>query len=271
MERLKVLIIVKTYPIPSKKYDELVCTAGVSEDRRFVRLYPINFRNLDYPQKYKKYQWIEVEAEKHRGRDSRKESWRPNCDTLKVIQKPIPTKRGNWDERAEFVLPLLSRSIEELNDKKRQDKTSLGIIKPKQILGLNIAQDTPDWPPKFLAELSQQRLWETRGTTKEPPRKVPWKFRYHFCCDDPRCGGSHRMMIVDWEAGALYWREIDNGKPPRQAAKSVRNKFLHQMCSPKNDTYLFVGTVLGHGTWVVIGVFYPKRKGPELPLWNMES
>ena len=42
-ERLKVLITVKTYPIPSKKYDELVCTAGVTESGDFVRLYPINF------------------------------------------------------------------------------------------------------------------------------------------------------------------------------------------------------------------------------------
>ena len=46
MERMKVLITVKTYPIPSAKYDELVCTAGVREDGSFVRLYPINFRDL---------------------------------------------------------------------------------------------------------------------------------------------------------------------------------------------------------------------------------
>lgn len=30
-QKLKVLITVKTYPIPSAKYDELVCTAGVTE------------------------------------------------------------------------------------------------------------------------------------------------------------------------------------------------------------------------------------------------
>ena len=27
---LRVLITIKTYPIPSSKYDELVCTAGVT-------------------------------------------------------------------------------------------------------------------------------------------------------------------------------------------------------------------------------------------------
>ena len=40
MERLKVLVTVKTYPIPSAKYDELSCTAGVTEAGDFIRLYP---------------------------------------------------------------------------------------------------------------------------------------------------------------------------------------------------------------------------------------
>ncbi len=56
MERMKILITVKTYPIPSAKYDELVCTAGVREDGGFVRLYPISFRDLPFSQQYKKYQ-----------------------------------------------------------------------------------------------------------------------------------------------------------------------------------------------------------------------
>ncbi len=49
-QKLKVLITVKTYPIPSAKYDELVCTAGVTETGDFIRLYPINFRDLPFSQ-----------------------------------------------------------------------------------------------------------------------------------------------------------------------------------------------------------------------------
>jgi hypothetical protein len=75
MELLKVLITVKTYPIPSRKYGELVCTAGVAKDGDFIRLYSINLRDLPYSKQYKKYQWIEIKAERHRGRDTRKESW----------------------------------------------------------------------------------------------------------------------------------------------------------------------------------------------------
>jgi hypothetical protein len=63
MEKLKLLITIKTYPIPSSKYDELVCTAGVTEAGDFIRLYPVNFRELEYAKKYQKYQWMEVLAE----------------------------------------------------------------------------------------------------------------------------------------------------------------------------------------------------------------
>jgi hypothetical protein len=95
LEHLKVLITVKTHPIPSSKYDELVCTAGVTEAGDFVRLYPINFRDLSYSQQYKKYQWLEVDATKHTGRDSRKESYRPQCESIRLIGEPViaPTQR----------------------------------------------------------------------------------------------------------------------------------------------------------------------------------
>lgn len=44
----KVLITVKSYPSPSRRYGETVCVAGVDLDSgRWVRLYPIPFRDLD--------------------------------------------------------------------------------------------------------------------------------------------------------------------------------------------------------------------------------
>jgi len=100
---MQVLIAVKTYPIPSKGYDELVCTAGVTETGDFVRLYPINFRDLPWDQQYRKYQWIEVEVKKHVGRDSRKESYRPDSETLQIMGEPLDTK-DNWSKRAHYLL-----------------------------------------------------------------------------------------------------------------------------------------------------------------------
>jgi hypothetical protein len=268
-EHLKVLITVKTFPIPSSKYDELVCTAGVNESGDFVRLYPVNFRDLPYSQQYKKYQWLEVDAVKHTGRDSRKESYRPNCDSIRLIGEPIPSK-DNWAERSKYALARASQSMEELKAKQAQDKTSLGILRPKEVFDLVWFPAETDWKPAFKAELNQQRLWENRRASKEPPRKVPWKFQYKFACDDPRCKGQHQMMIEDWEVGALYWRCVDGGASPDEACGMVKQKFLGQLCATDRNTHFFVGTILAHPkSWVVIGVFYPKKVAAPIPTMPM--
>jgi hypothetical protein len=54
----RILITVKTYPVLSLKYAELVCTAGVTESGEWRRLYPIKFRQLQDAQQYKKYQQL---------------------------------------------------------------------------------------------------------------------------------------------------------------------------------------------------------------------
>jgi hypothetical protein len=257
-EHLKVLITVKTFPIPSSKYDELVCTAGVTETGDFIRLYPVNFRDLPYSQQYRKYQWLEVDAVKHKGRDSRKESYRPDCNSIRLIGEPIPSA-NNWAERSKFTLAKSSQSMEELFLKQEQDKTSLGIFRPKEVRDLIIKPDEADWKPGFKAALMQQRLWENRTASKEPPRKVPFKFQYKFLCDDSRCK-SHQIMIEDWEVGALYWRCINGGATPREACTMVKQKFLGELFGRDRDTHFYVGTILAHPkTWVIIGVYWPKK------------
>lgn len=260
MDTVKLLITVKTYPIPSEKYDELVCTAGVTEAGDFVRLYPINFRDLPYRSQYTKYQWIEVSAKQHSGRDTRKESLRPDASTLRILGEPLSTVK-NWSARAEYVLKKQAASMEDLADRQASDRTSLGIFRPKAIFDLEISPDAPEWKPSFLSALKQAKIWDN-ATSREPPRKVPFKFHYRFSCNDARCKGKHRMMIEDWEVGALFWRLVDKGATQQEAAEKVRAKFLDEICSPKNDTHFYVGTILAHPkNWVVIGLFYPQKAG----------
>ncbi len=263
MKKHRVLITVKTYPVPSKTYDELVCTAGITSEGEFIRLYPINFRELSYSEQYRKYEWIEIEAEKHT-QDKRKESWRPNCETLSVASH-IGTKLDpHWVERGKHILPLVSASMEELYLKQKEDNTSLGIIRPREILDLEISRTESSWSAGQLAQLKQARLWETRDVTKTPPRKIPWYFRYRFRCDDPECTGKHKMMTEDWEVGAFYWRMFDDCGNHEKAAEATRVQFLDKVCAPDRDVHFFVGTVLAHGTWVIIGVYWPKKEDNPL-------
>ena len=95
----QILIVVKTYPRPSFKYRELVCTAGITENGKWVRLYPINYRYLNYNKWYKKYQWIKVKIEKTNIKnDFRVDSYRPVESTIQAIGESLSTNK-QWIDR----------------------------------------------------------------------------------------------------------------------------------------------------------------------------
>jgi len=55
LPKARVLITVKTYPLPSRSYTELVCTAGLLDGEKWIRMYPIPYRFLQDQQQYPKY------------------------------------------------------------------------------------------------------------------------------------------------------------------------------------------------------------------------
>ena len=54
MALTRILITVKTYPTISKKYEELVCTAGFLEDGSWIRVYPIQYFSTGFSTTKKK-------------------------------------------------------------------------------------------------------------------------------------------------------------------------------------------------------------------------
>ncbi|MDZ4793176.1 MAG: hypothetical protein SGI83_02770 [Bacteroidota bacterium] len=84
MALTKVLMAVTTYPLPSRSYDELVCTGGFLENGDWIRIYPVPFKFLEF----KKYQWIELELRKPKKFDFRPESHSPlypDLSDLKIL------------------------------------------------------------------------------------------------------------------------------------------------------------------------------------------
>jgi hypothetical protein len=267
MAKTKVLIAVKTYPQPSQKYDELVCTAGFREDGSWIRLYPVQFRKLDYSGQYKKWEWIEIDCER-RTQDPRPETYHPRDSTVEPdIIGSIGTK-DHWRERKEYALKKvytdLALLIEDAKNEDWNEAVSLATFKPSAILDFSWKTVEKDWKPERINEMKQLNLFKKASDDKfELIPKVPYEFRYTF----KDCNGKEStLMIEDWEVGALYWNCLkDCEGDEARALEKVRQKYFDHF-TQNTDLHFFLGTTLtAHvrkfsNPFVIIGAFYPLKK-----------
>ncbi len=247
----RILITVRTYPTPALQGVEVSCTAGITSDSKWIRLYPIPYRSLNEDRRFTKYEWIDVEVKKARG-DVRPESYTPNLDTIRIGSKV--SRADAWRARREIIKPLLKPSLCEIQKERDQNGSpTLGIFKPGRIDRLVIQATDADWSADQLEKLNQ-----TLSLFHNPPatqlEKIPFNFKYEFHCADTTCTG-HSLSCTDWEAGQSYrkWRREYGAK--WEAA--FRQKYEQEMVE-KFDTHFFVGNLHQFPTaWIVVGLFYP--------------
>ncbi|MCB9250809.1 MAG: hypothetical protein H6613_20820 [Ignavibacteriales bacterium] len=262
----KVLITVKTYPTLSRRYDELVCTAGVLEDGTWIRIYPVPFRKLDYVKQYKKYDWIELDLVKN-SKDFRPESYRPSSleADIKVIDH-IGTE-GNWHERKKFVLNEIYEDtiklISEAKDKNNQK--SIAVFKPKRVHDFIYTEDSKEWDPKKVEVMNKMKIFEKRDGEFKIVRKLPYKFYYKV---EDSNGKIRTMMIEDWETGALFWNMMKKYNNEKTACEKVKQKYLDDF-STKHDLYLILGTTqkyhhVAPNPFIIIGTIYPQKEDENL-------
>jgi hypothetical protein len=220
MAKMKVLITVKTYPTLSEKYDELVCTAGITEDGRWIRIYPIPFRKLDYEQQYPKWSIVEVDLVKNSS-DFRPESYKPaSLDNPITIIKKIDTK-NNWEERKKWVLKDVRNDLQALIDEAKDEnkQTSLATFKPSKIYGMIVESLDREWDKDKLKAIKdrqkQGNLFEGFENPFEVVNKLPYKFSYEF--EDSK-GKRSTLMVEDWEIGQLYWNCLKRNEGDEQKA-----------------------------------------------------
>ena len=252
------LITVKAYPNPSKTLGEAACIAGVSRTGKWVRLYPIPFRDLDDDKQFKKYQWVELKYDANKRRsDPRPETVRPIADSIKVLGKPLSTDNA-WAARKDIVMPLLRASMCEIQQAQEQDGTSLGVFRPREVLDV-IAEpeSTPEWTEDQLAKLGQRDLFLTRE--KRPLEKIPFSFSYRYRCEGCRNKEPHRMKIIDWELAEL-WRHYRRGHDERATVEAVRTKYGDELCGASKDSYFYTGNMQAYPqTFLILGVFWPPK------------
>ena len=267
IERKQVYITVKTYPTLSEKYDELVCTAGICKDGTWIRLYPLPFRKLEIEQKFKKWQWIEVNIERNAS-DFRPESYKVlNIDNLEIISSK--SDKVNWDERKRIIFKAenaFTNKAEIISlTKSNPPKRTLLTFKPAQIVKFYTKETEREWPKDKLElikeKAKQLSFFQTQAELIEEFKvidKLPFEFRYVFTDDE---GVESDLMIEDWEIGALYLNclKTANGDES-EALEKVREKYWDDFM--KRDIYLFLGTRLrdqarSPNPFSIVGVFYP--------------
>lgn len=269
MSRKKVLITVTTYPLPSRSYDELVCTAGILENGDWIRIYPVPLSfliDLKGSGKVKnvKYTWIEIDLNK-RTDDFRPESHSPvNYDFKDIVIGQTINTDGNWALRKDLCLKKVYTNKDELlEDSKPPKNVSLATFKPSKILGLEIEEDEREWKDEWKELRKQGNLFETVKPVETLIPKLPYKFLYRFTDDT---GNESKLMIEDWEIGALYWNCLRNTDGNESVALGKLREQYERNFIKNKDIYLFLGTTKEwHGRrannpFVIIGVFYPKKE-----------
>lgn len=257
-ERISVVVTVKAYPQPSAQYREAVCVAGIRTDvepHRWVRLYPVEFRDLPAAMRFEKYSEISLLVSS--SSDSRPESVRPDPNSIEIV-RTIDT-RDAWAERRAILEPLLVSSMCSLFEQQRVDGTSIGAFRPSAVEDVVVSPEPNEWSTQQLTNLGQLSF---TAQQKQMLEKIPWRWRLHYTCDSIGCNG-HRQTLIDWEAAAA-WRSWSREVSAEEAAERVRRKWLDEVCGPEKDVVLFVGNQHQHPEgFLVLGVFWPPRRRPR--------
>lgn len=255
----KVLITVRTYPTPARRGVEVSCTAGITEEGEWIRLFPIPYRFLDPDKRFRKYQRIEVSVK--RSSDPRPESYEIDSDSIKILDEPLTTS-NHWQARKERVLPLQATSLCELQRQRREDGyPTLGFFKPTGVTLHIEPEENREWTPDELGRLNQYSLFQ--NALSHTLEKIPYKFRYEFQCDFATCN-RHSMICTDWELGESYRKWRDQYGASRWEA-AFRKKYEYEM-TEMNGLHFFVGTIRQHpDSWIIVGLFYPRKAQDRLP------
>lgn len=252
------LVTVKAYPQLSD-VGESVCVAGIDlEERSWIRLYPLPFRDLPRPAQFNKYATIDVRTKKS-GFDSRRESYVPDFDSISVVAPPLPA--GRWTRRKKVVLPLAEEIMCEIYRRPGDERPSLGMFRPAAPPRLVIQERRRrDWSEGKQMTIDQGRMLLPE---KAPLQFIPYRFKYAYSCRAEGCNG-HEQTIVDWEISQAF-RAWTKEKGEERALSDIRTKWEEKMWDGR-ETYLYTGNQLAHRrAFLVLGVFWPPASRGGTP------
>ncbi|MGJ8672398.1 helix-turn-helix domain-containing protein [Rubritalea sp.] len=227
--------------------------------------------------KFEKYRFITVNVIRNR-KDPRPESHKIDLTTLHVDDEKLNIK-DCWRDRRKWVLDratVHTNLTELINKANKENSLSLATFKPTKIIKFVAEEEeNRDWDSDKIAKITeeskQQQLFDEfqPETLTSLVDKRPYKFS---CVFEDDSGRESKMMIEDWEIGALYRNALKTSESEAEAISKVREKYFDEF--GKKDLHLFLGTTRewhgrGKNPFVIIGLFYPDyQNAPELDLFD---
>ncbi len=149
-------------------------------------------------------------------------------------------------------------------DSRDPKNVSIAVFKPANIVNLHWKETEREWKNEWKELRKQGDLFLPDKDPEILIPKLPYKFSYAFTDET---GKERKLMIEDWEIGALYWncRRSTNGNE-EEALQKVKAKYEDEF--KEKDLHLFMGTTKqwhmrrATNPFVIIGVFYPKKEVP---------
>ena len=144
----------------------------------------------------------------------------------------------------------MNSSLSDLKNAFKKDRTSLGLIKPKEIKDFFKTKELK------LYEKETRDFMFTFGGIRVPIiEKIPHIFKYTFTCQD---GNEHNLQCEDWELLESYrsWGSYYNDI--NLLWEKLKERYYFDMIE-KKDLYFYVGTYSQFPTWLIIGIYYPPK------------
>lgn len=238
------VIIVKAAPQLGDRHGETVCTAGITRDGHWVRLYPIAFRTLDQAQQFGRWDIVEYNWRRPKD-DPRVESRRVEHQTLRVIgELPAALRYG-------LISPLEKTSLAA----EREGGRSFAFIRPK--IRKFIIEKKPD--DKYREEQAAFALFAKQPDMFLKPlvpyRPCPYQFKYEYDISDGRRTGT----CQDWETEASFFNWVKLYGEDKAIA-NMESKWGQEM--PEKGLLFAMGThSLYPDTWLINGIIQMSELG----------
>jgi hypothetical protein len=178
----------------------------------------------------------------------------------------IDTKKA-WASRWDWLdkMPTFT-SFDSIDAARLADGVSLALLRPKRLIALDITQArNPDWTDgereKLLQEQMQGNLFSEAEERKQVKqlRKVPFDFHYRYVCDTPEGEKEHKHKIVDWEAGALFWKCRQSHGVGWEAPFRAK---LEEDLPSKELMFLMGNQHRFQDQWLIVSLIYPPKRKP---------